>query len=143
MSYKFLRYGRGLIRVPLQQKFVFSSSANWCDTSASHFVSRSKVALVALKLELYTNLVFLVGIRLVFLGIYQTDTGGKLGRYISVYFFGGNPFCPRKGGHGPLFEGPSPHFEEKKGFPPNLKEFPPNSLVLKIPTEIPTDQHQY
>jgi hypothetical protein len=26
----------------------------------------------------YTNLVFLVGIRLVFLGIYRTDTGGKL-----------------------------------------------------------------
>ncbi len=35
-------------------------------------------------LELYTDLVFLVGIRLVFLGIYQTDTGGKLGRYILV-----------------------------------------------------------
>jgi len=30
--------------------------------------------------ELYTDLVFLVGIWLVFLGIYQTDTGGKLGQ---------------------------------------------------------------
>jgi hypothetical protein len=29
-------------------------------------------------------------------------------------FFGGNPFFPQKGGHGPLFEGPSPHFEEKR-----------------------------
>ena len=35
-------------------------------------------------LELYTASVFLVGIWLVFLGIYQTDTGGKLGRYLSV-----------------------------------------------------------
>jgi hypothetical protein len=35
-------------------------------------------------LELYTDLVFSVGIRLVFLGIYLTDTGGKLGRYLSV-----------------------------------------------------------
>ncbi len=89
--------------MPLQQKFVFSSSANWCDTSASHFVSRSKVALVALKLELYTNLVFLVGIRLVFLGIYQTDTGGKLGRYISVYFFWREPLFFSKRGSWPPF----------------------------------------
>ncbi len=66
------------------------------------------------QLELYTNLVCLVGIWLVFLGIYQTDTKGKLGWYISVLFFGGNPFFPQKGGHGPLFEGPNPHFEEKK-----------------------------
>jgi hypothetical protein len=32
------------------------------------------------KLELYTDLVFLASIRFVFLGIYQTNTGGKLGR---------------------------------------------------------------
>jgi hypothetical protein len=30
-----------------------------------------------------------------------------------------------------------------KKLEPNLKEFPPNSLVLKIPTEIPTNQYQY
>jgi hypothetical protein len=30
------------------------------------------------------------------------------------YYFGGNPFFPRKGGHGSLFQGPSPHFEEKR-----------------------------
>jgi hypothetical protein len=46
------------------------------------------------QIELYTDLVFLVGIRLVFLGIYQTNTGGKLGRYILYYFFGRNPFFP-------------------------------------------------
>jgi hypothetical protein len=36
---------------------------------------------------MYTDLVFLVGIWLVFLGIYRTNTKGKLGRYISVLFF--------------------------------------------------------
>ncbi len=30
------------------------------------------------------------------------------------YYFGRNPFFPRKGGHGPLLQGPSPHFEEKR-----------------------------
>ncbi len=30
------------------------------------------------------------------------------------YYFGGNPFFPQKEGHGPLFQGPSPHFEEKR-----------------------------
>jgi hypothetical protein len=35
-------------------------------------------------LELYTDSVFSVGIRSVFLGIYHTDPEGKLGRYISV-----------------------------------------------------------
>jgi hypothetical protein len=56
-----------------------------------------------------------VGIWLVFLGIYQTDTGGKLGRYILVLCFWWELlFLPLKGGHGPLFEGPNPHFEEKR-----------------------------
>ena len=35
-------------------------------------------------IELYTDSVFSVGIRLVFLGILPTDTEGKLGWYISV-----------------------------------------------------------
>jgi hypothetical protein len=46
--------------------------------------------------ELYTNLVFSVGIRLVFLGIYQTKTGEKLSRYLSVLKIGANPFFPSK-----------------------------------------------
>jgi hypothetical protein len=57
---------------------------------------------------------FIFGIWLVFTGIYQTNTGRKLGQYISVLFFGRDPFSPQNGGHGPLFEGPSPHFEEKR-----------------------------
>ncbi len=38
----------------------------------------------ASSIELGTDLGFLVGIRLVFLGFYQTDTKEKLGRYILV-----------------------------------------------------------
>jgi hypothetical protein len=41
-------------------------------------------------LELYTDSVFSVGIRSVFLGIYHTDTEGKLGRYISIQKRGGS-----------------------------------------------------
>ncbi len=77
---------------------------------------------------------YLVGISWYLLNQYRRKT-----RYISVLFFGGKHFFPQKGGHGPLFEGPSPHFEGKNGFPPNLKEFPPISLVLKILTKTPTD----
>jgi hypothetical protein len=52
-----------------------------------------------------TDSVFLVGIWLVFLGtsIYRTDTGGKLGRYISVLFFWREPFFPSNGGSWPPF----------------------------------------
>jgi hypothetical protein len=63
----------------------------------------SRMNLDTSRIELYTDLVFLVGIWLVFLGIYQTGTGGKFGGYILVLFFGGNPFFPQKGGHGPHF----------------------------------------
>ena len=48
--------------------------------------------------------VFSVGIRSVFLGIYHTDTEGKLGRYISVLKRGQCPPFSSKGGNGPLFE---------------------------------------
>ncbi len=94
-------------------------------------------------LELYTNSVFSVSIRLIFLGFYRTITGGKLGRYISVLFFWREPLFSSKGGSCPPFWGAKPPFWGKKGFPPNLKEFPPNSLVLKIPTKIPTGQYHY
>ncbi len=54
-------------------------------------------------IELYTNSVFSDSIWWVFLCIYRTDTGGKLGQYILVYYFGRNPFFPWRGSHGPLF----------------------------------------
>ncbi len=56
------------------------------------------------------------------------------------YYFDGNFFFSSKGGSWPPFLGAQPPFWGKK-FPQNLKEFPPNSLVLKIPTEILTDQY--
>ena len=53
--------------------------------------------------ELYTDSVFSVGIRSVFLGIYHTDTEGKLGRYISVSKRGQCPPFSSKGGQWPPF----------------------------------------
>ncbi len=59
-------------------------------------------------LELYPDLVFRYGIGWYFLGIFLTDTKGKLGKDLRYRTFGGNPFfacfCP-------LFDGPSPPFE--------------------------------
>jgi hypothetical protein len=43
-----------------------------------------KQVTIVKKLELFTNLVFSVGIGWYFLGILPTDTEGKLGWYISV-----------------------------------------------------------
>jgi hypothetical protein len=42
---------------------------------------------MACGVELFTDLGFLVGIRLVFFGFYQTNTGGNFGWYISVLLF--------------------------------------------------------
>jgi hypothetical protein len=63
------------------------------------------------RLELYTDSVFSVGIRSVFLGITNTNTEGKFGRYFRYQKFGGSPsknwreppFFLRRGGAGPLF----------------------------------------
>ena len=52
-------------------------------------------------LELYTDSVFSVGIRSVFLGIYHTDTEGKLGQYFRYQKIGGSPLFPKKGGPRP------------------------------------------
>jgi hypothetical protein len=63
----------------------------------------------ACRLELYPDSVFWYGISWYFLGIFLTDTEGKLGKDLWYCTFGGNPFfacfCP-------LFDGPSPPFEE-------------------------------
>ncbi len=68
-------------------------------------------------LGLYTDLVFLVSIWLVFLGIYQTGTGGKLRPYILVlYFLAGTPFFLERGVMAPFLRGPAPILR-KKEFP--------------------------
>ena len=54
-------------------------------------------------LELYTDSVFSVGIRSVFLSIYHTDTEGKFGQYISVSKRGQRPPFSSKGGQWPPF----------------------------------------
>jgi hypothetical protein len=60
------------------------------------------------KLELYPDLVIWYGIGWHFLGIFLTDTEGKLSKDLRYRTFGGNPFfapfCP-------IFDGPSPPFE--------------------------------
>jgi hypothetical protein len=72
--------------------------------------SLNKLVLATIKLELLTNLVFSDGIRLVFLGFYRTDTGGKLGRYILVLLFWREPLFSLKGGSWPPFLGVQPPF---------------------------------
>jgi hypothetical protein len=54
------------------------------------------------------------------------------------HFFTGTPFFLKRGVMAPFFRGSAPILR-KKGFLPNLKEFLPNSLVLKILTKIPTN----
>jgi hypothetical protein len=56
-------------------------------------------------LELYPDSVFWYGIGWYFLGIFLTNTKGKLGKDVRYCTFGGNPFFPR---FCPLFDGPSP-----------------------------------
>jgi hypothetical protein len=90
-------------------------------------------------------LVFSVGIRSVFLGIYHTDTEGKLSQIFRIrnlavapQKIGGSPLFHKKGGGGPLFV----HFAlllkkkrnfrnfSKKEFPRKLKNvFPPKFTV--------------
>jgi hypothetical protein len=45
--------------------------------------------------ELYPDSVFRYGIGWYFLGIFLTDTKGKLGKDVRYCTFGGNPFFPR------------------------------------------------
>jgi hypothetical protein len=71
---------------------------------------------IQLYIELYFDLVFSVGIRLVFLGIYRTDTGGNLGQYFGIIFLAGTPFFLERGVFAPFLRGQAPIFR-KKGFP--------------------------
>ncbi len=99
----------------------------------------SAVTIVTKKLELYPDSVFRYGIGWYFLGIFLTDTKGKLGKDLQYRTFGGNPlfvrFCP-------LFDGPSPTYE---GVPAKFHkmELRPNLTVQEIPYipyQIPTNR---
>jgi hypothetical protein len=70
-----------------------------------------KQVTIVKKLELFTNLVFSVGIGWYFLGILPTETEGKLGWYI-LQKNGGSPrlLPSKKGGCGPLSEHTQPPF---------------------------------
>jgi hypothetical protein len=84
----------------------------------------SKMFCSTFLVELYTDSVFLVCIWLVFLGIYQTNTGGKLCRYISVLFFWREPlFFLERGVMAPFLRGPAPILR-KNGFPAKPQRVP-------------------
>ncbi len=75
-------------------------------------------------LELYTKSVFFGRYRSVFLGIYHTDTEGKLGQYFRYQIFGGSPskywreppFSCEGGASAPSLH-TLPSFWRKKGIP--------------------------
>jgi hypothetical protein len=99
---------------------------------------------------LCTDSVFSVGIRSVFLGITNTNTEGKFGRYFWYQNFGGSPsknwrepLFPTKGGPRPPFCTFRPPFEEKKEFPRNFskKEFPQN-LKKVFPPKLTVQQYR-
>jgi hypothetical protein len=60
--------------------------------------------------------------------------------HFGIIILAGTPFFLKRGVMAPFSRGPAPILR-KKGFPPHLKGFPPNSLALKIPTKIPTNQY--
>ncbi len=80
------------------------------DGGCSSVLDPLPCSLCSLKVELGTDSVFLVGIWLVFLGFYQTDTGGKLSRYVLVLLFWREPLFSSKGGSRPPFLGAQPPF---------------------------------
>jgi hypothetical protein len=90
----------------------FTSGGHFSDLLRCSKVRQLKVVIVTLRSDQQgdTDLVFLVGIWLVFLGNYRTDTGGKLGRYILVLLFWQEPLFSSKGGSRPPFSGAQPPF---------------------------------
>ncbi len=80
-------------------------------------------------LELYPDSVFRYGIGWYFLGIFLTDTKGKLGKDLRYHTFGGNPFslasAPFLMDQAPLLRGVPAKFHKM--------ELPPNLTVQKIP----------
>jgi len=106
--------------------------------------------LLAIFLELYTESVFFGPYRSVFLGIYHTDTEGKLGQYFRYQKIGGSPsknwrdpLFPKKGGPRPPLCTLRPPFEEKKEFLRNYskKEFPQN-LKKVFPPKLSVQQYR-
>jgi hypothetical protein len=92
---------------------------------------------------LYPDSVFQYGIGWYFLGIFLTDTKGKLGKDLWYRTLGGNPFfpcfCPHFDGPSPPFEGSS-HKISQNGAP--AKSYSTKNTVHTIPN-IPTGKCRY
>jgi hypothetical protein len=83
-------------------------------------------------LELFTDMVFLVGNGWYFPGIYYTNTKENLGWYILNFkFLAGAPFSLQKGGLWIPFGALSPPFEKK--------EFPTDSFKKRVPRILKKD----
>jgi hypothetical protein len=120
-----------------------SPTAMVLPTQPSSARSRTRACFSLLNMilvELYPDLVFWYGIGWYFLGIFLTDTKGKLGKDLWYSTFGGNPFFPR---FCPLFDGPSPPFEgssckiSQNGSP--AKSYSTKNTIHTIP-KIPTSK---
>jgi len=100
----------------------------WSDSSLNR-------PLLAAICSLYTDSVFSVGIRSVFLGIYHTDTEGKFGRYISVSKRGQSPFFLKRGAMAPFLRSSTPFWKKGGGKGGSIQK-----RGGSIPTEIPKIQ---
>ncbi len=65
-------------------------------------------------LELYPNSVYRFGIGRYFLGIFHTDTEGKLGKAFSILHLAGTPFFPQREASAPFLMDQAPLLREKK-----------------------------
>jgi hypothetical protein len=84
--------------------------------SAAGPKSADETRIGAIFIELLTELVFFGRYRSVFLGIYHTDTDGKLGRYISVSKRGQlPPFFLKRGVMAPFLTRTAPLSRKKGG----------------------------
>jgi hypothetical protein len=87
---------------------------------------------------LYPDLVFWFGIGRYFLGIFHTDTEGKLGKALGILHLAGTPFFPQREASAPFFDGSSPPYERKISSRQIYKmEFLPNftKLYAVLPTK--------
>jgi hypothetical protein len=94
-------------------------------SNSSTIVHKRKLVLELTQrsIELYLDSVFRYGIGWYFLGIFLTDTEGKLGKDLRYCTFGGNPFllasAPFLMDQAPLLRGVPAKFH-KMELPPNL-----------------------
>ncbi len=116
--------------------FELRNSSPLCSLSFVIATRSSSVIIATMptSLQLYPNSVFRYGIGWYFLGIFLTNTEGKLGKDLRYRTFGGNPFFPRY--QSPPLEGSSRKISQK-GAP--AKSYSTKNTVHTVPN-IPTSK---